>query len=104
MTDREIFIDLGSELRIRYRRSNPPSPVSYAITLEVLEESGWQAIRLWDNAHAPEEHHEHPYRRTEGKQPPVLRPHPTVNAAMADAITRARRHAEQHVRQWKEES
>jgi hypothetical protein len=35
MADREIFIDLASDLRIRYRRSNPPPPIDYAITLEV---------------------------------------------------------------------
>ncbi|HEX4306450.1 MAG TPA: hypothetical protein VHZ54_10455 [Solirubrobacterales bacterium] len=104
MAEREIFIDLTTDLRIRYRRSAPPPPVSYAITLEVLEDGRWETIRLWDNAHDPDEHHEHVYRRADGKQPAVLIPHATVNAAMADAIGSARRRGREHMRQWKEES
>ena len=104
MTEREIFIDLSPDTRIRYRRTNPPPPINYAITLEVYAGGHWETIRLWDNAHDADEHHEHPYRRSGGKQPPLLRVHPTVNDAMADAIARARGQAEEHVRQWKEES
>jgi hypothetical protein len=104
MPEREIFIDLSPELRIRYRWTNPPPPISYAITLELLEEGRRATIRLWDNAHGSDEHHEHAYRKAEGKQPAVLRRHTSINAAMADAITRARRRGEHHVRQWKKES
>jgi hypothetical protein len=104
MGEREIFIDLRPDLRIRYRRSAPPGSIAYAVTLEVLEDARWTTIRLWDNAHDPEEHHEHPYRRAEGKQPPIILGHAPANLAMAVAIRQARADAEELVRQWREES
>jgi hypothetical protein len=104
MGEREIFIDLRPDLRIRYRRNAPPAPIFYAVTIELLEDARWVTIRLWDNAHDPDEHHEHHYRRGEGKQPPIILGDGPVNAAMAVAIRRARRGAEAHVRQWQEES
>lgn len=51
-SEREVFIDLEPGLRIRFRRSEAPPPVSYAITLELYEVEAWTAVRLWDNAAA----------------------------------------------------
>lgn len=61
-TRREIFIDVAPDIRIRYRRSEPPPPVPYAITLEAFEGGDWTTVRLWDNADAVDEHHEEPRR------------------------------------------
>jgi hypothetical protein len=44
--EREIFIDVELGIRIRYRRSEPPPPVSYAIVLESLEDGEWTTVRL----------------------------------------------------------
>ena len=65
--DREVFIDLEPGTRIRFRRSEAPPPVSYAITLEILEDSEWTTVRLWDNADDVDEHHEHAYTRRRGQ-------------------------------------
>ena len=87
---REIFIDLSldPDVRIRYGRTERP-PISYAIVLETHVEGHWTAIRLWDNAHSVDEHHEHEYTSTRGKRDPTVQPFNTVNQAMAAAITRA---------------
>lgn len=34
-------------------------PVEYAITLIVQRDGAWHAVRVFDNAHDPDEHHEH---------------------------------------------
>lgn len=101
-TDREIFIDVAPDIRIRYRRSEPPPPVSYAITLESLEEGEWTVVRLWDNADCVDEHHEHEHRRSSGKQRPAVLDFDSVNAAMAAAIRKAKTRAPEIVRQWRE--
>lgn len=85
---REIFVDLTSSMRIRYGRSERP-PIRYAISLETYVESEWTTLRLWDNAHDPDEHHEHGYTRSSGKEDPVVHPFRTCNEAMAAAIARA---------------
>ena len=59
--------------RVRFRRSEAPPPFSYAITLEVAEGEELRTVRLWDNAHASDEHHEHAYTRAGGKQDPTIR-------------------------------
>jgi hypothetical protein len=87
--------------RIRFRRSEAPPPFSYAITLELLESEGWQAVRLWDNADDLDEHHEHAYTRNGGKQPPTIHRFATINEAMASAIEDAKRNAAEIVRHWR---
>jgi len=101
--EREIFIDVEPGLRIRYCRSESPPPVRYAITLELLVDNAWTTIRLWDNADAVDEHHEHEYTRIEGKQPPARWPRRSVNEAMAAAITKARTDWTAIVRRWRGE-
>jgi hypothetical protein len=102
--EREIFIDLSVGLRIRYRRSQPPPPITYAITLELSEDGDWTTIRLWDNADDPDEHHEHVYRRASGKQPPTVLRHGSANEAMAAAIREAKLKATDIVQRWEKES
>src|SRR5665213_4151008 len=62
---REVFIDLDPAVRIRYSRTERP-PISYAIVLETQVDGHWIAIRLWDNAHSVDEHHEHEYTSSQG--------------------------------------
>jgi hypothetical protein len=101
--DREIFIDLTSRLRIRYRRSESPPPIGYAITVELLEAGSWVTIRLWDNSDDPAEHHEHAYKRGAGKQPAEILEAASTNEAMAVAITKARSNAANYVQTWEAE-
>jgi len=100
-TEREIFIDVDPDVRIRYRRSEPPPPVSYAITLEIAESGKWTAVRLWDNADAVDEHHEHEYTRAGGKQAPAVLDSASPNEAMAAAIKKAKGDAPEIMRQWR---
>jgi hypothetical protein len=100
-SEREIFIDLEPGLRIRYRRSEAPPPVSYAITLELLEDDEWTTVRLWDNADDVAEHHEHGYTRKDGKQAPTILEFESSNDAMAAAIRKAKDEAEEAVREWR---
>lgn len=102
-SDREVFIDLELDVRIRYSRSESPPPLRYAITLEVAVEGHWTTIRLWDNADAVDEHHEHEYTRAQGKRPPTILPFASVNTAMAAAITRAGAEWPAIVRRWRGE-
>jgi len=101
-TEREIFIDVEPGVRIRFRRSEPPPPISYAITLESFEGGEWTAVRLWDNADAVDEHHEHEHTRTGGKQAAAILDFDSPNVAMAAAIRKAKREALEIVRQWRE--
>ena len=87
--------------RIRYRRSAPPPPFSYAITLEVIEGDEWHTVRLWDNADAMDEHHEHAYTRHGGKQDPLILEFPSTNEAMAAAIAKAKWKGAEIVRRWR---
>jgi hypothetical protein len=64
-------------------------PISYAIVLEIQVDGQWTAIRLWDNAHNTDEHHEHEYTSSQGKRDPTVHPFDSVNQAMAAAMTRA---------------
>lgn len=86
---REVFIDIEPNVRVRYRRSEPPPPLEYAVTLEVEIEGQWTTIRLWDNADDVDLHHEHEYTRNQGKQPAVVQDAPSINDAMAAAIRKA---------------
>jgi hypothetical protein len=85
---REIFIDIDLDNRIRYGRTERP-PIRYAIVLETKIDGRWTAIRLWDNAHDVDEHHEHEYTRSKGKLDPTVHTFSSVNQAMAAAMTRA---------------
>jgi hypothetical protein len=99
--EREAFIDIEPDLRIRFRRSEAPPPVSYAITLEVFEAEDWTTARLWDNADDVDEHHEHLHTRKGGKQEPTILAFGSTNEAMAAAIEKAKLDAEKIVRQWR---
>lgn len=85
---REVFVDITPDVRIRYGRSEL-LPIRYAISLEAFLDSKWTTIRLWDNAHDPNEHHEHEYTRSKGKGDPTIHPLRSINEAMATAMTRA---------------
>lgn len=89
------------EARIRYRRSEAPPPFSYAVTLEVMHDREWHTVRLWDNADALDEHHEHAYTRGGGKQDPAILGFASTNEAMAAAIAEAKWKAGEIVRQWR---
>jgi hypothetical protein len=58
-------------------------PVEYAIMLLTLRDGTWHTVRVFDNAHDPEEHHEHTYVGSE-KQEPIITRGP-VNEAMRTA-------------------
>jgi hypothetical protein len=60
----------------------------------------WETVRLWDNADAIDEHHEHRYTRTDGKQAPTILGFDSVNEAMAAALDKAKAEAPEMVRQW----
>jgi hypothetical protein len=100
-TEREVLDKLESDVRVRFRRSEPPPPYTYAITVEVEEEGVWQTARLWDNADDVNEHHVHIYTRTDGKQDPVIREFNSINEAMAIADFEARKRTKEIVRQWR---
>ena len=87
--------------RIRCRHSAPPPPYWYAITLELFDGGEWHTIRLWDNADELDEHHEHAYTRSGGKQGPRILGFASANRAMASAIAEAKERTEEIVRQWR---
>ena len=101
-TPREVLEDLEPGVRVRYRRSEPPPPYTYAITVEVEERGVWQTVRLWDNADDVNEHHMHQYSRRRGKENPVILQFNSINEAMAAAKDEARMRAAEIVRQWRE--
>jgi hypothetical protein len=58
----------------------------------------WHTVRTFDNAHAPEEHHEHRYIGSE-KQAPIVT-HGPVNDAMHAVETKIRGDLSDIVRSW----
>jgi hypothetical protein len=70
--------------------------------LESLEDGEWTTVRLWDNADAVDEHHEHKHTRTSGKQVATILDFDSPNVAMAAAIRKAKREALEIVKQWRE--
>ncbi len=72
------------------------------ITLESLEDGEWTTVRLWDNADAVDEHHEHEHTKTGGKQAATILDCDSPNVAMAAAIRKAKGKALEIVRQWRE--
>jgi hypothetical protein len=99
---REIFIDLSldPDVRIRYSRTERP-PIRYAIVLEMGIDREWTAIRLWDNAHGVDEHHEHEYTFSQGKRDPTVHHFKSVNQAMAAAMTLAAEHWPTILENWR---
>lgn len=81
--DRERAWKLADDVRVHYQRTSA-HPIEYAITLRVLRDARWRTIRLFDNAHAVDEHHEHRYVDS-SKQAPAVRVG-DVNTAMATAL------------------
>jgi len=101
-TPREVADEVAPGIRVRYCRSEPPPPYTYAVTVEVeVGEDVWTTVRLWDNADDVHEHHVHQYTRQEGKQKPTVRKFASVNEAMAEANEEARKRAKEIVRQWR---
>lgn len=98
--DREVFIDIEPDIRVRYCRTHHP-PIRYAVTLEVLSPSGWETAQLWDNAHAVDEHHEHEYTRRDGKRPAVILLFDSVSEAMSAAIRKATDEWRTIIERWK---
>ncbi len=70
------------------------------MTLEWAENGEWHTVRLWDNADALDQHHEHAYTRRGGKQDPGILEFVSTNEAMAAAIAEAKRRVGQIVEQW----
>jgi len=102
-TPRETVDEVEPGVRVRYCRSEPPRPYTYAITVEVeVDKDTWTTVRLWDNADDVNEHHMHEYTRQEGKQEPVISDFASVNEAMAAAHDEARERAKEIVRQWQQ--
>jgi hypothetical protein len=61
---------MARDVRIVVERSST-HPVEYAIVLLVERNGVWHTVRTFDNAHTPDEHHEHHYVGSE-KQPPIV--------------------------------
>ena len=101
-TPREVLDELEPGLRVRYLRSEPPPPYTYAITVEVKESGIWQTVQLWDNADDVHEHHVHQYSRRGEKETPMILEFNSINEAMAAAKEEARMRAAEIVRQWRE--
>jgi len=58
--DRSREERLADDVRISITRSST-HPVEYAVVLVVRRQGRWHTVRVFDNAHDPEEHHEHRY-------------------------------------------
>jgi hypothetical protein len=97
--DRDRDDALGPGVRMRIERSST-HPVEYAILLLAFRDGGWRTVRTFDNAHAPDEHHEHRYRGAH-KQPPIVT-YGSVNVAMHAAEMKLRRSWPAIVQSWEE--
>ncbi len=80
--DRKRDQPFTASVRLLIERSST-HPIEYAITLLALRDGVWHTVRLFDNAHHPDEHHEHRYVGSE-KQEPIVTFGP-VNHAMRAA-------------------
>jgi hypothetical protein len=92
---RELFIAPGVMMVIERSSSHP---IEYAIVLLVERNGTWHTVRAFDNAHNPQEHHEHRYDGAE-KQPPIVT-HGAVNDAMYAAEAKIRGGWSDIVRSW----
>jgi len=77
---RRLFVAL--DVLIVIERSSA-HPVEYAIMLLVERDGAWHTVRTFDNAHSPEEHHEHRYVGAEKQEPIIAQG--SVNDAMHGA-------------------
>ncbi len=77
--DRRRRVYLASDVVMVIERSST-HPVEYAIVLLAERGGQWHTVRTFDNAHGPEEHHEHRYAGSE-KHSPIVK-HGPVNDAM----------------------
>ncbi len=82
---REIVVADG--IKIVVERSSG-HPVEYAIMLLAYRDGAWRNVCTFDNAHDPEEHHEHGYIGDD-KEPPDVTYGP-VNEAMDRALLKLR--------------
>ena len=92
---RELFIT--PDVLVVLQRSSA-HPVEYAIVLLVERDGKWHTVRTFDNAHAPEEHHEHRYIGSEKQEPIVMRG--PVNDAMHAVEVKLRGAWSDIVRSW----
>lgn len=100
-TPREVLDEVAPGVRVRYCRSEPPPPYTYAITVEIqVAQESWTVVRLWDNADDVNEHHLHRYTQQEGKQSPEILEFKSINQAMATAKEEAGERWVEIVRQW----
>jgi hypothetical protein len=95
--DRQRRYVFASDVLVVVERSST-HPVEYVFVLLVQRDGKWHTVRTFDNAHSPEEHHEHRYVGTE-KQPPVLT-HGPVNEAMHAVEIKLARSWGDIVRSW----
>jgi hypothetical protein len=92
---REMFLARGVLVVIQRSSAHP---VEYAIMLLIERDGEWHTVRTFDNAHAPEEHHEHRYVGSEKQEPIVT--HGPVNDAMHAAEVKLREGWFDIVRSW----
>lgn len=102
-TPREVLHQIEPGIRVRYCRSEPPPPYTYAVTVEAeVAQESWTVVRLWDNADDVNEHHVHRYTQQEGKQSPEILSFKSINEAMAVANDEAREGGKVIVEQWRQ--
>lgn len=77
--DRTRRYRLAQDVLVVIQRSSA-HPVEYAVMLLVERDGEWHTVRTFDNAHAPEDHHEHRYVGSEKQAPTVT--HGSINDAM----------------------
>ena len=95
--DRTRRYRLAPDVLVEIQRSST-HPVEYAIMLLVEREREWHTVRLFDNAHDSNEHHEHRYVGSEKQEPIVTRG--SVNDAMHAAEVKLRGGWFDIVRNW----
>lgn len=83
--ERSFFLNLSTGVRAFVRYSGRPTAI-YSVMLQTRIDGIWTTIRLWDNAHAADEHHMHRHSRTGGKLDPQLVRHADPRQAVAAAI------------------
>ncbi len=95
--DRDGWRRLAPDVWMRTLRSST-HPIEYATILVVLREGRLHNVRVFDNSHGPEEHHEHRFRSDE-KLPPTITYGP-VNSPLNAAETKIMRHWRAMVLSW----
>jgi hypothetical protein len=88
---------LAGDARMVIERSSA-HPVEYAIMLLIERDGEWHTLRTFDNAHAPDEHHEHRYVGSEKQESIVT--HGPVNDAMHAAELKLLRDWRDIVHEW----